>query len=45
MCEHVMMLQILLLCVELMKIMENTHLYDLIPQSRVNHVIVVHRLW
>ena len=25
--EHVMMLQILLLCLELMKIMENTHLY------------------
>ena len=27
MCEHVMMLQILLVFVELMKIMENTHLY------------------
>ena len=34
MCEHVMMLQILLLCVKLMKIMENTHL----NQSSLIHI-------
>ena len=45
MCEHVMMLQILLLCVKLMKIMENTHLFESSsihinrgPQTLVTHM-------
>ena len=41
MCEHVMMLQILLLCVHdrLMIPMEKTHLY---PQSSLIHIIKRH---
>ena len=44
MCEHVMMLQIMLLCAKLMKLMENTHLYPIKLKScnRGPHTLVTH---